>query len=125
MTTSKKTVQANYTADVLAAIVGEYKQGRENGLDNAAILADLSAKYGKTVPSLRAKLAQIKAYVKDADTSASVSVKAKKSDIVEGLEVLTGLVLASLEACNKSELQALAEYIDDLNATIRDLKSRI
>lgn len=125
MTTSKKAVVVNYSADVIANLVSDYKTGRVNGLNNNAILADLAKKYGKTVPSIRAKLAQVKAYIKDADTSEKSATKAKKSDIVEGLETLTGLSLASFEACNKSELQTLADYIDDLLSTIHDLKSRL
>lgn len=125
MTTSKKAAQCNYTVDQVAAIVGEYKQGREDGLLNNEIMADLSAKFGKSIPSIRAKLASLKVYTKDLGTSDKDTTKAKKSDIVEGLEALAGLKLTSLEACNKIELQALADYIDDLKATIHDLKARI
>ena len=122
MTNTKK---ANYSADQVAAIIADYKKGREDGILNNDIMAALSAKYGKTIPSIRAKLAQVKAYIKDADTSEKSATKAKKSDIVEGLEALTGLSLTSFEACNKAELSAMAEYIDDLLATIHDLKARI
>ena len=125
MTNTKKATQANYSAEVIAAIVGEYKEGRENGLANAVILAALSAKYGKTVPSLRAKLASLKVYQKDADTSDKGTTKAKKGDIVQELEAVTCLTLASLEAGNKTELQALADYIDDLLSTIHELKGRL
>ena len=126
MTTVKKAAQANYSAEVIAAIVGEYKEGRENGLANAVILAALSAKYGKTIASLRAKLASLKVYQKDADTSEkSAATKAKKGDIVQELEALTALSLASLEAVTKTELQALADYIDDLLTTIHELKGRL
>ena len=126
MTNTKKAPQANYPAEVIAAIVGEYKKGREDGLNNSDIMAALSAKYGKTVPSIRAKLAQVKAYIKDADTSEkSAATKAKKGDIVQELEALTALSLASLEAGTKTELQALADYIDDLLTTIHELKGRL
>ena len=126
MTTTKKAVQANYTNEMLAAIIAAYKKGREGGLDNGAILTDLAKKYGKTVPSIRAKLASLKVYQKDIDTLASVSPsKAKKGDIVEGLETLTGLNLASFESCNKAELSAMAEYIDELLSTIHELKGRL
>lgn len=126
MTTTKKAAQANYSADIIASITTDYQAGRTDGLDNSTILVELSKKYGKTVPSIRAKLASLKVYQKDIDTLASVSPsKAKKGDIVEGLETLTGLNLASFESCNKSELQALANYIDDILETIHDLKSRI
>ena len=125
MTTAKKAIVANYTSDVIAAIVNDYNLGRQNGQDNSAILADLSSKYGKSIPSIRAKLASLKVYVKDEATIANTSVKATKSQYVESLETLTGLKLDSLEAATKSQLQDLALYIDDLKATIHDLKSRL
>ena len=126
MTNTKKATQANYSADLVAAIISDYKKGREDGILNNDIMAALSAKYGKTIPSIRAKLAQVKAYIKDADTSEkSAATKAKKGDIVEGLEAVTCLTLASLEASNKTELQALADYIDDLLSTIHELKGRL
>lgn len=125
MTTSKKAIVANYSQDVLTTIVTDYTQGRQNGQDNSAILAQLSAKFGRTIPSIRAKLASLKVYVKDEATIANTSVKATKSQYVEALEALTGLKLTSLEAATKAELQDLALYIDDILATIHDLKARI
>lgn len=122
MTNTKK---ANYSADQVAAIISDYKKGREDGLANAVILVDLSAKYGKTIPSIRAKLAQVKAYIKDADTSDKDTTKTKKSDIVQELEALTELSLDSLEAATKSQLQDLCLYVDDLKATIHELKGRL
>ena len=125
MTTAKKAIVANYTSDVIAAIVTDYTQGRANGLDNTTILLDLSSKYGRTIPSLRAKLASLKVYVKDVQPSESNSVKATKSQYVESLETLTGLTLDSLESATKAQLQDLCLYIDDLKATIHELKARI
>ena len=125
MTNTKKATQANYSADQVAAIIADYKKGREDGILNNDIMAALSAKYGKTIPSIRAKLAQVKAYIKDADTSDKGTTKAKKGDIVQELEALTGLSLDSLEAATKSQLQDLCLYVDDLKATIHDLKARI
>lgn len=124
--TTKKTAAANYSADTIAAITNEYKVGRESGLANADILNDLSKKHGKTIPSIRAKLASLKVYQKDDNKTTTASVgAAKKSDLVAGLEALTGLSLASLEAATKSELSALADFIDDTLATVHDLKARI
>lgn len=125
MTTTKKAVQANYSNDVIVAIVADYTQDRANGLDNTTILLDLSSKYGRTIPSLRAKLASLKVYVKDEATIANTSVKATKSQYVESLETLTGLKLDSLESATKAQLQDLCLYIDDLKATIHELKARI
>lgn len=125
MTTVKKAVVANYSSETIANIVSDYQAGRKNGRANADILNDLSKKHGKTIPSIRAKLASLKVYVKDTDTSDKAPTKATKSDFVAALETLTGLTLASFEAVNKVELAALAEYLDDLLATIHDLKARI
>lgn len=125
MTTAKKAIVANYTSDAVSTIVNDYNLGRQNGQDNSAILAQLSSKYGRTIPSIRAKLASLKVYQKDVETSANTSVKATKSQYVESLEALTGLKLDSLEAATKSQLQDLALYVDDLKATIHDLKARI
>ena len=125
MTTAKKAIVANYTSDAVSTIVNDYNLGRQNGQDNSAILAQLSSKYGRTIPSIRAKLASLKVYVKDEATIASSSAKATKSQYVESLETLTGLKLDSLEAATKVQLQDLCLYIDDLKATIHDLKARI
>lgn len=125
MTTAKKAIVANYTQDAISTIVTDYTQGRANGLDNTTILLDLSSKYGRTIPSIRAKLASLKVYVKDEATIASTSVKATKSQYVESLETITGLKLDSLESATKAQLQDLCLYIDDLKATIHDLKARI
>jgi hypothetical protein len=125
MTTAKKAIVANYTQDAISTIVNDYNLGRQKGQDNAAILAELSAKYGRTIPSIRAKLASLKVYVKDTETSESSSVKATKRHYVSVLENLTGLPLESLETATKSQLQDLVLYIDDLKATIHDLKARI
>lgn len=125
MTTAKKAIVANYTQDAVSTIVNDYTLGRQNCQDNSAILAQLSAKYGRTIPSIRAKLASLKVYVKDEATIASTSVKATKSQCVAALETLTGLPLDSLESGTKVQLQGLALYIDDILATICDLKARI
>ncbi len=125
MTTAKKAIVANYTSDTISTIVNDYNLGRQNGLDNSAILAQLSAKFGRTIPSIRAKLASLKVYVKDEATIASTSVKATKSQYVESLETLTGLKLDSLESATKAQLQDLCLYIDDLKAAIHELKARI
>lgn len=125
MTTTKKAVVANYSSETIANIVSDYQVGRENGLANADILNDLSKKHGKTIPSIRAKLASLKVYVKDTDTSDKAPTKATKSEYVSVLEALTGLKLDSLEAATKSQIIDLSLYIDDLKATIHDLKSRL
>ncbi len=125
MTTAKKAIIANYTQDAISTIVNDYNLGRANGLDNTTILLDLSSKYGRTIPSIRAKLASLKVYVKDVQTSENNSVKATKSQYVESLETLTGLKLDSLESATKAQLQDLCLYIDDLKATIHELKARI
>jgi len=126
MTTSKKVAQANYSQDTITSIVSYYQAGRQKGQDNATILLNLASIHGKSIPSLRAKLASLKVYQKDTETgNTSETVKATKSQYVRALETLTGLSLDSLESATKAQLQDLCLYVDDLKATIHELKNAL
>lgn len=125
MTTVKKAIVANYSQDTITSLVSYYQESRQKGQDNATILLNLASIHGKSIPSIRAKLASLKVYQKDVDTGNVISNKATKSDLVLGLESLTGLSLTSLEAATKTELLSLAEYLDDLLETVHELKARI
>ena len=103
-TQTVKTV--NYSQDVVNAIVDEYtKSVLIDGSNNSEVLDNLSKKYGKSVHSLRAKLAQLKVYVKVTD---NVPVaKSKKEDLLNDLEKLVGEELPSLASATKRDLQFL------------------
>lgn len=125
MATVKKVAQANYSQDTITSLVSYYQASRQKGQDNATILSNLASIHGKSIPSLRAKLASLKVYQKDADSGNVTSNKATKSQFIEALETLTGLSLDSLESATKAQLQDLCLYVDDLKATIHELKNAL
>ncbi len=107
MTTQVK--QANYSNDTVNAIVDDYtKSVKEDGSNNSEVLNTLSKKYGKSVPSLRAKLAQLKVYIKAAPSEGEGKAKGqKKEHLLEELELLVGEELPSLISATKKDLQTL------------------
>lgn len=125
--TTKKVVVANYSEDVLSAIVAEYQAFIiDFPSDNAAILHTLATKYGKTVHSLRAKLASLKVYksTKEAMNDAPATMnKATKEQIVEAISTITRLNMTGLEVAPKSVLQSMLEFIMAQEKKINDLVS--
>lgn len=128
---TKKPVQANYTVELIAHITKEYKDAISLAIANRqpvveankAILADLSAKHGKTVASLRAKLASLKIYQSADTTSTSTSVPSKitKEQITQSISKLVGKPLDGLEVAPKQVLLAIAEKLLAQNDKINDL----
>ena len=110
--TTKKVIQANYSDEILQAIVNEYTSFIVDfPNDNMAILHTLSVKYGKSVHSLRAKLSSLKVYVTANHTSAASSNKGMtKEAIVQAIAALVRHDLAGLEVAPKATLQALLDY---------------
>lgn len=97
----------NYNAEIVNAIVDEYtKNVLIDGSNNSEVLDNLSKKYGKSVHSLRAKLAQLKVYVKVITDNVPVA-KSKKEDLLNDLEKLVGEELPSLASATKRDLQFL------------------
>lgn len=108
----KQAKQANYTNDIVESIVSDYKKAvLDNGSNNAEVLDTLSKKYGKSVPSIRAKLASLKVYIKSAQTSEGKIKGQKKEQLLEELELLAGEELASLCSATKSDLQTLIAIV--------------
>lgn len=102
----------NYNGEIVEAIVAEYKASiKAGGVNNAEVLDTLSKKYGKSVHSLRAKLAQLKVYVK-ADTNNVPVAKSKKEDLLNDLEKLVGEELPSLASATKRDLQFLISALN-------------
>lgn len=122
MTTSKKVIQANYPADVLAAIVSEYENAYMVSSDNAAILATLSIKYGRTVHSIRAKLSSLKVYktTNSAGTS-KPNTSSKKEDITLEIASIVGQNLNGLEVAPKATLQAILSFVKQQQEKITQL----
>lgn len=125
--TTKKVVQANYSEDILLAIVAEYQAFiAEFPNDNYAILHTLATKYGKSVHSLRAKLASLKVYVTANNTTiAGSNSKMTKESLVNAIALLIGRDLAGLEVAQKATIQTIYDYVRTQANKIEQLASDI
>lgn len=126
----QKTVQANYTSELVSVIVAEYGDlMAKNGNDNKVVLPLLSAKHGKSIPSLRAKLASVKAYISPdkADNNAPVSADkaAKKEDIAQAISNIVGVELNGLEAATKAALQSILTFLLKVNKLLEQKEAKI
>lgn len=119
MSTQVKTVQANYSADQVLLITTAYAAGET--------LADIAAKVGKSVPSVRAKLASLGVYVSKAkaEKPAEKGEKANKEALASLLAELVGVNLLNIEAASKAALLALINAIktrdEKISALIADM----
>ena len=132
MTTQvKKTVQANYSEALIASIVSEYQSLIvANKGDNKTVLDLLSKKHGKTVASLRAKLASLKVYQSDKKSDektplASDVTKSKKEDIAQAISNIVGQELQGLEVAPKNTLLALLAFLLKANKLLADREDKI
>ena len=123
--TTKKVVQANYSEQVLQAIVAEYQAFIVDfPNDNMAILNTLATKYGKSIHSLRAKLSSLKVYVTANHTTVAGSNKGMtKEAIANAIALLVGRDLAGLEIAPKATLQTLYEFVRTQERKIEQLAS--
>ena len=120
MTTVKTLPAANYSEDQVTAIVAAYKAGDS--------LEAIAASIGKSVPSVRAKLAALKVYVSKAATKPeNKGEKVNKEGLKAYLESLLGVELLNIEAASKQALLALINAIksrdDKIQALIDDMLS--
>lgn len=119
MATQVKTVQANYSADQVTAIVAAYAAGES--------LETIAATVGKSVPSVRAKLSSLKVYVSKAKAEKPVDKQAKenKEALAALLCELVGVNLLNVEAASKPALLALINAIktrdEKISALIADM----
>lgn len=122
--TTKKVVVANYSEDVLQAIVAEYNAFIVDfPNDNTAILHTLASKYGKSVHSLRAKLASLKVYVTANHTTVSSNKGMTKESLVNAIAAIVGQDLSGLEVAPKATLQSLYDFIHTQARKIEQLAS--
>lgn len=80
-------------------------------------LEDISKETGKTVPSLRAKLASMGLYKAKSKTTSSGQARETRETLVRKLEVLVGEEensLESLEKARKGDLEILVKFFDNL-----------
>lgn len=125
MTTVKKVIQANYSEDVLKAIVAEYQAFIVDfPQDNLAILHTLATKYGKSVHSLRAKLSSLNVYKTITSNPNSTSTsKMTKEALANAIAYLVGRDLVGLEVAPKATLQTLYDFIRTQERKIEQLAS--
>jgi len=129
--TTQKTVQANYSAELIALIVAEYSALiAEHKGDNKIVLDLLSKKHGKSVASLRAKLASLKVYVSAAvaaDNTAPINgdKATKKEDIANAISSIVGAELTGLEAATKATLQSLLTYMLKATKLLEEKEKKI
>lgn len=114
MTTVKTLPAANYSAEQVTAITAAYLQG--------VSLEDIAASVGKSVPSVRAKLAALKVYVSKAATKPeNKGEKVNKEGLKAYLESLLGVELLNIEAASKQALLALINAIKSRDDKIQGL----
>lgn len=130
-TQAKKTVQANYSEALIVSIVAEYQALiiTHKG-DNKTVLSLLAEKHGKTVPSLRAKLASLKVYVSDKKSDEKTPIssdvsKAKKEDIANAIGNIVGQELQGLEVAPKTTLLALLAFLLNANKLLQEKEEKI
>ena len=105
---------ANYTEDQVTAIVASYKAGES--------LESIASSVGKSVPSVRAKLAALKVYVSKAKSEVKPSEKgANKEALASLLSELVGCSLLNIEAASKAALLALINAIKERDSKIESL----
>lgn len=123
---NQKTVQANYSQEVVTSLVSDYQAAYALNPDNTTVLSVLATKYGKTVHSIRAKLASLKVY-NSANTVSTIGKgsNTKKEDIVKTLSFIVGYDLTGLEVAPKNILLVLLSYTeqqrDKIDQLINDL----
>ena len=130
MTTKQKTVQTNYSQELSSLIVAEYAQLMcEYANDNKQVLSLLSEKYGKSVPSLRAKLASVKAYISPDKVNNNAPINGdkvtKKEDIAAAISNIVGVELTGLEAATKATLQTLLTFLLKVNKLLNEKEDKI
>lgn len=118
MTTVKTLPAANYSEAQVLAITAAYKAGES--------LEAIAASVGKSVPSVRAKLAALKVYVSKAKSEAKTSEKGvNKETLASLLSELVGVDLLNVEAASKAALLALINAIkardEKISALIADM----
>lgn len=115
MTTQVKTVATNYTSEQVVAITAAYAAGDS--------LETIAASVGKSVPSVRAKLASLKVYVSKTKTPEKTDKAAKenKEALAKLLREMLGDSLLNIEAASKAALLALINAIKTRDEKIQSL----
>lgn len=113
--TTVKTVAANYSEAQVLSIVAQYNAGET--------LEAIASSVGKSVPSVRAKLAALKVYVSKTAKTANgeKATKVNKDGLKAYLESLVGRELLNVEAASKDALIILINAIKTRDEKIQSL----
>jgi hypothetical protein len=118
MTATKKA--PNYTNEQTAEIVEAYEQG-ENDEERAEILENLSAKTGRAVKSIRAKLVREGVYIAKTYKPKTGGKTETKEKIVETFAAILGVTtdqLGGLEKATKPALELIRSAFLDAAARV-------
>lgn len=123
-----KSKAENYTDSQTAEMVDAYT-GAETTEARQAVVEHLAAKMGKSIRSIRSKLVAEKVYVKAAPVSKVTGAEpAKKEALAEKLVKAVGLTSASVESVakmNKTDIVAISEFIEKLDAENANLHAEL
>jgi hypothetical protein len=115
----------NYTADIVADIVAVYQAAADTDADRQAAMAESAAKHGRSVASIRSKLAYEQVYIPLAKKESKGTNRVKKSDMVSDIAANAGKAndsfFDSLEGSNKGVLN----YVLDLQTANFDLEAEL
>ena len=129
MTNKQKTVQTNYSAELVSVLVAEYAQLMSEHKDNKIVLDLLSKKHGKSIPSLRAKLSSLKVYISSDKVNNNEPIAdgkpVKKEEIANAISNIVGTELGGLEAATKAALQAILAYLLKVSKQLEEKEAKI
>lgn len=118
MTATKKS--AFWTAELTAAVVAAYKQGRADGKDNKTLKEEIGASIGATAKQVQGKLVAEKEYIVDEAAPAAKSGGVQKVHLIRDLSAELGIApdaVATLDKANYADLSTLLASIKDVKQT--------
>lgn len=101
-----------WTSEVTEKLVTDYSAAVDAAGGKAVDLTGFADQYGVSVHSVRSKLVSAKVYVKAEAKAVGGASTVRKIHIVKRLEDATGLTLTSFEKATKTELEALASFLE-------------
>lgn len=107
-----KTQKENYTSEQVEELVSAY-QAEQDQAGRDRVVRDYADLFGKSVRSIRAKLAREGVYISK-KAAASANKREKKADIVEDIAASIGRDSESLDSLEKANAGALRAVRDSL-----------
>lgn len=123
MTNTVKAV--NYSEEQIVRMKTVYREA-DTDAERKEAVQTLADEFGKTINSIRAKLAGMKVYVKPAKTTKSGAVSVTKAKLVEQLTAITGAtpeLMDSLEGATKNALNALLTRFAEYEAILEEYEA--